>query len=103
MSYLTPLGEAAMPDVVGFRATMRVIIPPANAVVESDFWDMRIPGVSFHTGSMYIARPNLGSDSAMKDLLAQSVRDKDLRGPSTTAIVEITPTVYGLGALLSEH
>jgi len=49
---------------------MGVIIPSANAVVESDFWDMRIPGVSFHTGSMYIARPNLGSDSAMKDLLA---------------------------------
>jgi len=89
--------------VVGFRATMGVIIPSANAVVESDFWDMRIPGVSFHTGSMYIARPNLGSDSAMKDLLAQSVRDKDLRGPSATAIAEITPTVYGLGALQSEH
>jgi len=31
------------------------------------------------------------------------VRDKDLRGPSATAIAEITPTVYGLGALQSEH
>ena len=39
----------------------------------------------------------------MKDLLAQLVRDKDLRSPSATAIAEITPTVYGLGALLSEH
>jgi hypothetical protein len=37
MSYLTPLGEAAMQDVVGFRATMKVIILSANTVVESDF------------------------------------------------------------------
>jgi hypothetical protein len=103
MSYMTPLGEAAMPDVVGLRATMGVIIPSANTVVESDFWDMRIPGVAFHAGSMYIARPNFSSDSAMKDLLAQVLRDKDLRGPSTTAIAEITLTVYGFGVLLSEH
>lgn len=60
-----------MPDVVGFRAKMGVIIPSTNTVVESDFWDMRIPGVTFHTGRIYIAQPNLSSDSAMKDLLAQ--------------------------------
>ncbi len=39
----------------------------------------------------------------MKDLLMQVLRGKDLRGPSATAIAEITPTVYGLGALQSEH
>jgi len=70
MAYLSPLGEAAMPDVVGFRATMGVVIPSANAVVESDFWDMWIPGVSFHSRSISIAQPNFSSDSAMKDLLA---------------------------------
>ena len=70
---------------------MGVIIPSVNVVVESDFWDMWIPGVTFPTGSMYIAQPNLSSDSAMKDLLAQLVHDKDLRGPSATAIAEITP------------
>jgi maleate cis-trans isomerase len=59
MSYLTPLGEAAMPDVVGFRTMMGVIIPSANTVVKSDFWDMWIPGVGFHTGSMDIAQSTL--------------------------------------------
>ena len=70
MAYLTPLGEAAMLDVVGFRATMRVIIPSVNAVVKSDFWDMRIPGVTFRSRSISIAQSNFSSDSAMKDLLA---------------------------------
>jgi maleate cis-trans isomerase len=92
-----------MTDVLGFRATMGVIIPSVNAVVESDFWDMWIPGVSFHTGSMDIAQLNLSSDSAMKDLLAQLVHDKDLRGPSAAAIAEITPKVYAFGVLLSEY
>ena len=39
----------------------------------------------------------------MKDMLAQVMRDKDLRGLSAMAIAEITPTVYGFGALPSEH
>ena len=60
-----------MPDVVGFRAKMGVIIPSTNTVVESDFWDMRIPGVTFHTGRIYIAQPTLSSDAAMEALLAQ--------------------------------
>lgn len=49
-----------MPDVVGFRAKMGVIIPSTNTVVESDFWDMQTPSVTFHTGRIYIGQPNLG-------------------------------------------
>ncbi len=60
-----------MPDVVGFRAKMGVIIPSTNTVVESDFADMKIPGVTFHSGRIYIGQPNLGSDRAMEELLAQ--------------------------------
>lgn len=60
-----------MPDVVGFRAKMGVIIPSTNTVVESDFSDMKIPGVTFHSGRIYIGQPNLSSDEAMEELLAQ--------------------------------
>ena len=35
-----------MPDIVGFRAKMGVIIPSTNTVVESDFSDMRISGLA---------------------------------------------------------
>jgi maleate isomerase len=60
-----------MPAVVGFRAKMGVIVPSTNTVVEADFWDMRLTGVTFHTGRIYIAQPNLNSDAAMESLLAQ--------------------------------
>ncbi len=60
-----------MPDVVGFRAKMGVIIPSTNTVVESDFSELRIPGVTFHSGRIYIGQPNLSSDEAMEELLAQ--------------------------------
>ena len=60
-----------MPDVVGFRAKMGVIVPSTNTVVESDFSDMRISGVTFHTGRIYIAQPVLDSDQAFERLLDQ--------------------------------
>jgi len=63
-----------MPDVLGFRAKLGVIIPSTNTVVEPDFWEMRIPGVTFHSGRIYIGQPNLGSDEAMEELLKQADR-----------------------------
>lgn len=90
-----------MPDVVGFRAKMGVIIPSINTVVESDFWDMRIPGVTFHTGRIYIAQPNLSSDAAMKELLTRvdkaietAVRDVMTRNPDVLALGMSAPTFW---------
>lgn len=91
-----------MPDVVGFRAKMGVIIPSTNTVVESDFWDMRIPGVTFHTGRIYIAQPNLSSDAAMENLLAQvqtvievAVRDVMTCKPDYLLMGMSAPTFWG--------
>lgn len=60
-----------MTDVVGWRATMAVIVPSTNTVVEHDFWQVRPPGVTFHTGRMYISDPALGSDADFEALLVQ--------------------------------
>ena len=91
-----------MPDVVGFRAKMGVIIPSTNTVVESDFWDMRIPGVTFHTGRIYIAQPTLSSDAAMEALLAQvqtaietAVRDVMTSQPDYLIMGMSAPTFWG--------
>jgi len=91
-----------MPDVVGFRAKMGVIIPSTNTVVESDFWDMRIPGATFHTGRIYIAQPNLSSDAAMENLLAQvqtaievAVRDVMTCKPDYLLMGMSAPTFWG--------
>lgn len=60
-----------MPDVVGWRSKFAVIVPSTNTVVEHDVWAVRPPGVSFHTGRMYISDPNLGSDEDFLGLLDQ--------------------------------
>ena len=97
-----PCKECRMPDVVGFRAKMGVIIPSTNTVVESDFWDMRIPGVTFHTGRIYIAHPTLSSDAAMEALLAQvqtaietAVRDVMTSQPDYLIMGMSAPTFWG--------
>jgi maleate isomerase len=72
-----------MPDVTGFRAKMGVIVPSTNTVVEADFNEMRIPGVTFHAGRMYIERPALDSNETFEDLLGQ------LRGSIATAIRDV--------------
>lgn len=50
---------------------MAVIVPSTNTVVEHDFWQVRPPGVTFHTGRMYISDPSLGSDADFEALLVQ--------------------------------
>ena len=91
-----------MPDVVGFRAKMGVIIPSTNTVVEADFWDMRIPGVTFHTGRIYIGQPALDSDSAMEQLLQQvdksietALRDVMTCQPDYVLMGMSAPTFWG--------
>ena len=60
-----------MPDVVGWRAKMGVIVPSTNTVVEHDFNRMAPPGVTFHTGRMYIEHPALDSDAAFEAILGE--------------------------------
>lgn len=60
-----------MPDVIGYRAKMAVIVPSTNTVVEHDLNRLAPPGVTFHVGRMYIENARLGSDAEFEALLAQ--------------------------------
>lgn len=60
-----------MPDVTGYRAKFAAICPSTNTVVEHDFAMMGPPGVTFHTGRMYIDDPRLASDEQFEALLGQ--------------------------------
>ncbi|MGI9667714.1 MAG: maleate cis-trans isomerase family protein [Acidimicrobiia bacterium] len=51
-----------MPDVVGFRAKVGVIVPSTNTVVEHDIWNVRPPGVTFHSSRFMVEAPDLSSD-----------------------------------------
>ena len=65
-----------MPDVVGYRAKIGVIVPSTNTVVEHDFTRVRPPGVTFHSGRFLVEAPDLSSDEAFLyflDLIRQTI------------------------------
>ncbi len=72
-----------MPDVVGYRCKMGVIIPSTNTVVEHDYSVMRPPGVTFHFGRMYVDQPNAADNEAFEDLIAQ------IRATTETAVRDV--------------
>ena len=93
----------AMPDVAGFRAKLATIVPSTNTIVEGDFNHLfRIPGVTFHTGRMYIERPALDSNDAFAELLGQvdhafeiAVRDVMTCEPDYLVMGMSAPTFWG--------
>ncbi|MCY4194910.1 MAG: arylmalonate decarboxylase [bacterium] len=58
-----------MPDVVGYRAKIGVIVPSTNTVVEHDFARVSPPGVTFHSGRFLVEAPDLSSDEAFLHFL----------------------------------
>lgn len=60
-----------MPDAVGYRKKFAVIIPSTNTVVEHDYYAMKVPGVTFHFGRMYIEDPSADSNAAFENLVMQ--------------------------------
>lgn len=92
-----------MPDVAGFRAKLAAIVPSTNTIVEADCCHLfRIPGVTFHTGRMYIERPALDSDDAFAALLEQvdgafetALRDVMTCEPDYLVMGMSAPTFWG--------
>lgn len=92
-----------MPDVTGYRAKVGIIIPSTNTVVEADFNnELRIPGVTFHAGRMYIPAPALDSDEAFRNLLVQvdsafevALRDVLTCQPDHISMAMSAPTFWG--------
>ena len=91
-----------MPDVTGYRAKVGIIIPSTNTVVEADFNELRIPGVTFHAGRMHIEQAALDSDAAFKGLLQQvdsafkvALRDVMTCEPDHITMAMSAPTFWG--------
>src|SRR3954469_3818920 len=72
-----------MVNMVGPRGTFGVIVPSTNTVVESEYYDMRPPGVSFHAGRIWIEDEDLGSDEGFEEFLVR------LRRQLATAIRDV--------------
>lgn len=97
-----PLNHRPDDHVVGPRARFGVIVPSTNTVVEQDLARIDVPGVSFHTGRMYIERPGLDSNEAFEELLGQirtsinvAVRDVLTARPSAMLMGMSAETFWG--------
>ncbi len=91
-----------MPDVLGHRAKMAVLIPSTNTVVEAEYNRMAPPGVTVHSGRIMIPRPALDSDEATRQLLAdvesgmsEAVRRVMTCAPDRMLVGISAPTFYG--------
>ncbi|MFA9432048.1 arylmalonate decarboxylase [Egicoccus sp. AB-alg2] len=91
-----------MPDVIGYRANVAVLIPSTNTVVEAEYNMMAPHGVTIHAGRMYVGRPQLHSDEATVQLLddvradvPNAVRDVVTLQPDQIVMGMSAPTFYG--------
>ena len=71
-----------MPDVVGYRAKIGVIVPSTNTVVEHDCNALPLPGVTFHAARFFVEAPDLSTDDAflyflgkIRETIPTAVRD----------------------------
>ena len=50
-----------MPDILGYRAKMGVVVPSTNTTMEPELYAMAPHGVTFHIARLYLAQTALGS------------------------------------------
>jgi maleate isomerase len=71
-----------MPDLLGYRLKIGVVVPSTNTVMEPELYSMAPPGVTFHTARMYLAQTAIRSPGeaqtviqAFQSALSVAVRD----------------------------
>lgn len=55
-----------MTDVNGYRAKFGNIIPSTNTTVEHDFAELRIPGVTFHSGRILVQQTEVADEASVR-------------------------------------
>ncbi|KAF9889831.1 hypothetical protein FE257_006921 [Aspergillus nanangensis] len=65
------------------RAQFGLILPSTNTSVEAEFNQMLVPGVSWHSGRIFVTNPDLSSSSTMISFLS------DLRTQIQTAVQSV--------------
>jgi maleate isomerase len=91
-----------MPDVLGYRRLFGVIGPSTNTVVQPDFEDMRVPGVTNHYSRIFVTDPAALSDAdfmagtkAISDNTLDAVRSMMTCKPDYLVMGMSAVTFYG--------
>jgi maleate isomerase len=71
-----------MPDLLGYRAKIGIVVPSTNTTMEPEMHSMAPPGVTFHTGRLYLAQSSIRTPEeaqkaavAFQDALEIAIRD----------------------------
>jgi maleate isomerase len=67
-----------MTDALGWRGKFGVLAPSTNTIVEPDFYQMAVPGVTAHFSRIYIRDQNMSSNKAFEELLVQLREEMEL-------------------------
>ena len=67
-----------MTDALGWRRKFGVLAPSTNTIVEPDFYQMAVPGVTAHFSRIYIRDQNMSSNKAFEELLVQLRAEMEL-------------------------
>lgn len=86
-----------MTTVLADRAVFGVIVPSTNTVVEDEYYRMRIPGVSFHTGRIMIRNTRLDSAQAF-DRFRHDLSEEIGRAVESVLTCEPDHLVMGMSA-----
>lgn len=86
-----------MTSITSPRAQFGLILPSTNTVVEAEFNRMSVPGVSWHTGRIYIPDPVLNDDASFVAFLG-GLRTEIGRAVRDVMTAEVDYLVMGMSA-----
>lgn len=58
-------------DALGWRKKFGVLAPSTNTIVEPDFYQMAVPGVTAHFSRIHVRDQDMGNNAAFRNLLTQ--------------------------------
>ena len=83
-----------MPDSLGWRKKFAVLIPSTNTIVEPQYHMMSVPGVTVHTGRVYVSNPDTSSGAAFRSMLDQLKADME---SAITRVASAEPDYFVMG------
>ncbi|KAK5118482.1 hypothetical protein LTR62_002997 [Meristemomyces frigidus] len=86
-----------MVGLMANRAQFGLILPSTNTSVEAEFNAMSVPGVSWHSGRIFAANPDLSTSEAMESFL-ENLRTEMKRAVESVCHAKVDYLVMGMSA-----
>ena len=84
-------------DALGWRKKFGVLAPSTNTIVEPDFYQMSVPGVTAHFSRIHVRDQDMGNNAAFRNLLTQ-IREETEYAVQRVMTAEPDYLVMGMSA-----